>query len=138
MTSLETITSIEEVENMKVGEGISCHYDGYKIVTDQQEILLLIDNDQNCCEDWGYMTSEGDFSDFVGAQIISLKTVDKALKVEMVESLIDEYIDVGSCIFVNVETTKGTLQFVIYNEHNGYYCHSVIISSNQLNRKSSL
>lgn len=32
-------------------------------------------------------------------------------------------------MFINVETTNGLLQFVAYNEHNGYYGHEVKLVS---------
>lgn len=40
-----------------------------------------------------------------------------------------EDLDAGSAMFINVETTKGLLQFVAYNEHNGYYEHEVKLVS---------
>lgn len=40
-----------------------------------------------------------------------------------------EDLDAGSAMFINVETTKGLLQFVAYNEHNGYYGHEVKLVS---------
>ena len=38
-------------------------------------------------------------------------------------------LDAGSAMFINVETTNGLLQFVAYNEHNGYYGHEVKLVS---------
>lgn len=40
-----------------------------------------------------------------------------------------EDLDAVSAMFINVETTKGLLQFVAYNEHNGYYVHEVKLVS---------
>jgi hypothetical protein len=40
--------------------------------------------------------------------------------------------DETSTIFVNIETSRGTLQFIAYNRHNGYYGHKVKIDSIQL------
>lgn len=40
-----------------------------------------------------------------------------------------EDLDAGSAMFINVETTNGLLQFVAYNEHNGYYGHEVKLVS---------
>lgn len=34
-----------------------------------------------------------------------------------------------SAMFINVETTRGLLQFAAYNEHNGYYGHDVLLVS---------
>ncbi len=35
-------------------------------------------------------------------------------------------------MFVNLETNKGTLQFVAYNEHNGHYGHEAKVTCKQL------
>lgn len=37
-----------------------------------------------------------------------------------------EDLDAGSAMFINVETTRGLLQFAAYNEHNG---HDVLLVS---------
>ena len=44
-------------------------------------------------------------------------------------SIMKEDLDAGSAMFINVETTNGLLQFVAYNEHNGYYGHEVKLVS---------
>jgi hypothetical protein len=119
----EKITKIEEVEDKMAG---------YKITTSAQEISILIANFQSCCEDYGYMVSEDDLESFIGADLYSIKTVDSALTVN--ELSLKEYsIDQGACVFVNLETSKGTIQFTLYNQHNGYYSHDVKITSKQLN-----
>ena len=41
----------------------------------------------------------------------------------------EEDLDAGSAMFINVETTRGLLQFAAYNEHNGYYGHDVLLVS---------
>lgn len=38
----------------------------------------------------------------------------------------------GNTMFVNIDTDRGVLQFVAYNEHNGYYGHSASVTSKQL------
>lgn len=52
----EIIEKIEEVEDIpdQFKEYSWCKGDGYKITTNKQEIYILIDNDQSCCESWGY------------------------------------------------------------------------------------
>lgn len=42
--------------------------------------------------------------------------------------------DIDGVMFINIETTKGFLQFVVYNEHNGYYGHSVLLVSKYGNK----
>jgi tRNA(Ile2) C34 agmatinyltransferase TiaS len=41
----------------------------------------------------------------------------------------------GGVMFVNIETNEGTLQFVAYNEHNGYYGHIAKVQSMQLSHE---
>jgi len=36
-------------------------------------------------------------------------------------------------MFVDLLTNIDVIQFVAYNEHNGYYGHTASVSSNQLN-----
>lgn len=50
-------------------------------------------------------------------------------KLGTIVSNMKEDLDAGSAMFINVETTKGLLQFVAYNEHNGYYGHEVKLVS---------
>lgn len=104
-------------------------YDGYFIITDQQTIKLGIDNGQNCCENWGYFMSQDNFDEFIGAEVLSVEIADEALNVEKMKE-IDLY--EGACMFVNINTSKGLLQFTAYNEHNGYYSHEAAVVSRQL------
>ena len=104
--------------------------DGWIVTTDQQEIKIGIDNGQSCCEDWGYFSSEDNLEDYVGANLLSINLVDSALNVSKLEDL--AYVDKESCVFVNIETSVGTFQLTVYNEHNGYYSHRVIVDSRQL------
>ena len=120
---METILKIEET----TFEG----KDGFVITTSEQQIKLGIDNAQCCCENWGYFMSEDDASDFIGAKLIDVKITDTLLKPNDEFDVNDMY--EGDVMFVNVETDKGLLQFVAYNEHNGYYGHEACVISKQLN-----
>ena len=44
----------------------------------------------------------------------------------------------GGVMFVDIETDRGVLQFVAYNEHNGYYGHEARVSSTQVTHKEIL
>ena len=107
-------------------------YDGYEIVTDSQSIKLLIENEQNCCEGWGYLISEDNLDEFIGEHIYRISQTDTKLSTINLDMPIEDYDRSMICIFINIETSKGILQFVAYNEHNGYYGHNVIISSKRL------
>lgn len=126
---METILEIKEILNEKP-EGDWQSMDGYLVKTDKQDIKVLIDNHQSCCETWGYLTTNDNLEDFVGATLTEIKTVDESLNTEKYTTNRDYY--EGGAIFVNFETSKGTMQLVVYNEHNGYYGHSVKIISEQL------
>lgn len=140
---MERIISIKEVENIKgpsvyAGEGAGMAnmlavlggyggYDGYHIKTDKQDILVLIDNGQSCCESWGYLDSFEDPAEFEGAELRSVSIVDTAY---------NKASDPGDCyeggaVFVNFETDRGLFQLTVYNSHNGYYGHGVIVRSEQ-------
>jgi hypothetical protein len=75
------------------------------------------------------VSSDDEFHEFIGAELLSVDIVDKALNKK---TDIDVY--EGGIIFVNIETSKGILQFAVYNEHNGYYGHSarVVVGDSEL------
>ena len=104
-----------------------CLYDGFFVVTDQQTIKVGISNYTTCCERWGYFLTNDDLSEFIGAELLEVKLVDKCLSVSKAPEIYE-----GDVMFVNFETSKGTLQFVAYNEHNGYYGHDAVVLSKQL------
>ena len=112
--------------------------DGVIIKTNKQEIKIGIDNDQQCCESWGYLTSEDNVDDFIGAEVVKI-TLDDELLNESVLSDLDKYtIENASMMFVTVHTSKGPFQVVAYNEHNGYYGHTGVLISNQLEEEERL
>lgn len=134
---MEKILSIKEVELELENEWGT--YSGFEITTDNQVIKLLIQSNQQCCERWGYFMSEDDIQSFVGTHFLKLKITDTELKEGLLEkhNLDDEYFE-GGVMFVDIETTSGTLQFVAYNAHNGYYGHQAMIISKQLKHEERL
>lgn len=112
--------------------------DGYQIVTDKQVITVAIDNGQSCCENWGYLMSQDNFEEFIGAELLEIRVVDDALNSTVKDILKKSWICECSCMFVNIETSVGTLQFTAYNEHNGYYGHNAFVISNQVNYETIL
>lgn len=134
---MEQILKIEEHQEVVRWSSMS----GYAITTNEQVIKLLIDDEQSCCENFGYFMSEDDFNDFIGAQLIDVKITDTELKEGLLEKndldIESEYFE-GDVMFVDIVTSKGTLQFVAYNEHNGYYGHEAKVISNQINHNEFL
>lgn len=114
-------------------------YSGYEIITDKQSIKLSIDNRQACCENWGYFWCNETPQEFVGANLLNITLTDTTLN----EAILVRHVDgshnyEGDIMFVNIETDQGTLQFVAYNQHNGYYGHTAIVECHQLNEKRVL
>lgn len=112
--------------------------DGYQIVTDKQVITVAISNSQDCCENWGYLMSQDNLQDFIDAELLEVKVVDTALNSHVKDFLKEDYVSESSCMFVNFETSAGTLQFTAYNEHNGYYGHEAFVISNQIEYSTDL
>lgn len=112
---------------------------GVIIETDKQKIFIGIDNNQNCCEHYGFISSEDDYSDFIGSELHEIKQVDTLLNVNSVKLLDNDVSNkYAETIFINVETSNGTLQFVMYNVHNGYYGHDVIVISDKFKLEKSI
>lgn len=124
----EIIRSIEEVEDVILKQDTDdLEYDGYKITTSENVYYILISNDQICCEGFGYICSEDDFNKFINSELKDFtltNTKCDTLKYD------DEYISEDEIQFVNLETSKGLLQFAVYNSHNGYYGHTIFILKN--------
>lgn len=116
---MEVIEQINEFHNDR--------YSGYEIKTNTRTITAAIANYQSCCESWGYLMSQDDFSEFIGRKLIGVKVVDDKLQVYPFEQSHDQ--EDLTAMFVNFETDNGTLQFVAYNSHNGYYGHEVFLKS---------
>lgn len=135
---METILKIEELKDVRLEKERWGTYDGFAVSTDKQVIKLLIDNGQDCCEQWGYFMSEDDFEKFVGAELIEISITDTALNTKKYNEQIEYGLDDGGVMFVNINTTKGLLQFTAFNAHNGYYGHKAIVISEQLNHEEYL
>lgn len=129
---------IKSIEYFQPFEGEYKGMEGYKIVTDKQEILILINNSQQCCEEWGYeacsekgiLETQDDLDDYIGAEILDIEIVDT--EKDIYKSLTDRVYRFYSsnAEFVNIKTSKGKLQFAVYNAHNGYYGHKIYIKFN--------
>jgi hypothetical protein len=135
----EIILSISEVTGIAGSEPWPRSYGGYEIATSQQTIGLLIDEDQQCCENSGYFMSHEDLSEFVGAELVGVTLTDDALdEVEVWQHVGNEEYFEGGLMFVDLKTSRGVLQFVAYNAHNGYYGHTARVSCRQLEHEERL
>ena len=100
--------------------------DGYLVDTDKHRYRVLIDNYQQCCENSGYLSSEDDLTAYVGAELLEVRLTDKALNTIAVEES-GYYDDGGGIVFVDFITNRGVFQLAVYNAHNGYYGHPILI-----------
>lgn len=120
----EIIKSIEEVTDYKTYNGWT--YEGYVVKTENKEYFLLIQDSVSCCENFGHICSadsKEELQSFIGSELLKIELVNtKHEKVEL-----KQYTSEDEYEFVNLETNKGTLQLAVYNSHNGYYGHTVLI-----------
>ena len=123
---------IEKIISITPFEDNDC---GYKVLTNKQEIVFAIDNSSNCCEEWGYFSTNDDIQYFIGSKLIEISTTNSELDTKVFLDVCKSkghHLDEGEMMFVNLTTSKGVLQFVVYNQHNGYYSHAAYIKSNKL------
>lgn len=130
----ETIIRIEDL-SVTEGQGAgSCLREGYRVVTTEQAIDLLIDADSKCCERFGYLWTNERPADFIGAVLLDVRTDGESLDGE--RAIDEDYCDPNPedrmAMFVDLVTDRGVLQFVAYNEQNGCYCHMASVRSRQL------
>ena len=111
-------------------------YTGVIIKTNKQDIKIGIDNQDHCYETWGFISSEDEYTNFINSEILNIYLTDTELKSYLFAEGCFDY--GGGMIFFNIDTTKGTLQFVAYNGHNGYYGHDVQIESKQLTNNDNI
>lgn len=117
------IVDIVEEDFTRNLNGYHSYFDGFVItLDDDSKICLGISNSTQCCENWGYFMTNDSTWDFIDAEVLDVKVVDEILNVERVADTYE-----GSTMFVNIETSVGTLQFTAYNEHNGYYIHEAVV-----------
>lgn len=147
---IQSITEIETTRPSSLHKDHENSYDGHRIITNEQEINLIITSEQSCCEVWGYFFCNDDLAEFIGAELYSITLADAACNTETFwerapgahdhKAMRREF---GSdhdekLMFVNLETDRGTLQFVAYNAHNGCYGHTARVESKQLTHTEGL
>lgn len=114
---------IQKIEEDSTDNGDEYTYmAGYQITTNKRVISCQIADYQSCCENYGYLSSEDNLDDFIGAELKDVTVTDTALSTMKVPDLYEL-----NAVFVNVETDRGTFQIAVYNSHNGYYGHKTRI-----------
>lgn len=104
--------------------------EGFSIETTKHIFVVLIDDQSSCCESWGHIHSADDINEFVGAKLSKVRLTDKALNSIIVErhGHAEYGFDGGGIQFVDFLTDRGKLQLAVYNSHNGYYGHGIVIA----------
>lgn len=115
----------EMIQTIREINGANDEMVGYQITTTQHQYRVLIRDQQRCCENWGYITSEDDLSGYVGSTLLEVKLTDTALRTAVMKELEETDWDCGGIQFVDFVTDKGAFQLAVYNGHNGYYGHHV-------------
>lgn len=133
---MSKILNIEFVYNVNFNDDYPC-YDGFKIETEDEEMYFLINNFQQCCENWGtYLYTPEDLKDYIGAEYLGY---DEKSCSEIENHLKNEVVDPDEICFLNIHTSNGTIDFAVYNSHNGYYSHAVILKiTNKKTGESSM
>jgi len=119
-TTREVITSISEVTKPGEWSGM----EGYEVKTNRRTITVLISNEQSCCEEWGYCSSDDNLQGKIGAELLSMSVTDDHLNTWDFEEGYE-----GAAQFVTFTTSKGVFQLAVYNWHNGYYGHDIQVKS---------
>jgi hypothetical protein len=94
--------------------------DGLKITTDKGDIILVMDQESQCCEHFGanFLETPDDITKYIGAKLLSVEDTTDSLLYD------SEYSNETQ---LKIVTTKGVLQYAVYNDHNGYYSHSTFL-----------
>ena len=124
------ICSIEKIDHDD--EDTHCYnWSGYEIITTTYVHNFTIQNGDQCCELWGCLLTNDNKEDFIGASVkdINFTTLGHLDKKKFNIDRMDD--DGDEVVFINVETDRGTLQFVAYTMHNGYYGHEVKYTRNE-------
>ena len=104
-----TITAIKYVERD--------FWIGYEVTTYRQTIALSIDNCRECYEVYGVNCEQSD--KFIGAEVFAVRwTYEKDLP----RIKAREHVNVAG---LDISTSRGLLRLWAFNDHNGYYPHSV-------------
>jgi len=103
------------------------YLDGLYIKTDKGEIKILISDEQCCCENAGclFLETPDDFEKVLGKQLLKVQEIE-------ISNYDDFFEKTGTSQEVNETQIKitylgGSIQFAIYNDHNGYYAHSTLL-----------
>ena len=112
-----TIISIETIDGpFPRGLGYA-----FRMSDSSKNIICTINNDTQCCEVFGVHTASV-MDDFIGAEFLSMELGEE-------KNDHDNGRNVTTTVMVFIRTSRGKINLTFYNEHNGYYTHTVSIQS---------
>lgn len=121
MKKILTIDVNAQIEHKDYPRG---SMDGVRITYDDGSSTEFgIESGQHCCESWNYLHSVDDPDEFIGAKVLAVEEVDTWP--DTIPPCGHGGSDFGFQA-IRVTTDRGLLDFVVYNEHNGYYSHSTL------------
>lgn len=108
--------------------------DGVRLVfTDGTQLEFGINMVSDCCERFDYLHSDIVPEEFVGAKLLKVEEIDTWPKSISIPASAVRYdnphevdCDGGGYQAIRILTTKGEMEFVVYNSHNGYYSHNTL------------
>ncbi len=128
------IIKIIRFENSMIkGEYGYSNFMGYEMETDQGFVTIAVDNVSACCESFGAVDNLPNLEYFNGSNIVDIQAVEVNEKGEWRDSksLDNKIGDYGEEVleagFIKIVTDKDTFDMSVYNNHNGYYGHEVIV-----------
>lgn len=127
------VISIKEISDFCIKRDHYLHdyyfFDGYEVATDDGKYLVLIENEQNCCENWGYFSSNDNFEKYIGKELTGVYLTNTALNTQKFGELQRDYwLEDDQIQFVDFCFSDGDkLQLAVYNAHNGYYGHAICV-----------
>lgn len=122
---MDEITEIRRVDDERVDDD---YYKGFIIETTEQKIKVFIDSHQQCCEEFDvYIVLNGERLDMHDIQYMLIGHDVTDVRWGRLHRVPVEALDTYEAR-IEVETSAGLVELVAWNEHNGYYPHSVIVS----------
>lgn len=127
MASEDTIVAVDHLTNQ---EHFNDTFDGLCITTERRKIKVLISSPTLCCENAGTAMFKPFGMEVLGARVLSIcwgnkvKQDSDTVIDSMDDPLPQDWEDVQYAV-VDVMTDRGLIQLAAYNDHNGYYPHSV-------------
>lgn len=104
---------------------------GIKIYTDEGDFTFIMNDQQSCCEQFGYVYTPNIVSDFIGSELLKVSEITTEFDANKAHGtdIISDY-DTATSHF-KIETSVGDILFTFYNSHNGYYSHDYCVKKDE-------